>query len=316
MPINKLAIGIDLGASNIRVALVSSSGKITKNIKQPTNRDGKNGGVVTGQIIAMIKEIAGAKNYKKFAGIGVASIGLLDYKKGGPQNSPNVPYDFIPLVKPLEREFKLPIYLHNDANASALAERLFGAGKKTRNLVYITLSTGIGGGAIVDGNLLFGKSGNAAELGHIIVDTKYNIPCTCQKGVGHWEGLASGTNIPRFYTIWRNANTLTPTAAATTSEAKVIFAMAVKQEGFALDFLEELSRVNARAISSIIAAYDPELITIGGSVALNNPEFIIEGIKKYIDHLLKVPEIQITRLGDEIGALGAAAAVFKKIKAM
>ena len=207
----KLAIGIDLGASNIRVGLVYENGKILNALKEPTNKSGKDGLVVTKQIIRMINELqAENKPKKKVAGIGIASIGPLNYKRGGPENSPNIPYDFISLVKPLKKEFKLPIFLHNDANVAALAERYFGAGKKIENLVYITLSTGIGGGAIVNGNLLLGKSGNAAEVGHIIVDTKYNIPCTCGKGIGHWEGLASGTNIPRFYEIWRKANSAIP----------------------------------------------------------------------------------------------------------
>ena len=317
----KLAIGVDLGASNIRVGLVSENGKILSILKEPTDKSGQDGTIVLKQIVQIIKELqVKSKPQKKMAGIGIAAIGPLDYKKGGPQNSPNVPYEFIPLLKPLAKEFKLPIYLHNDANAAALAEKYFGAGKKIENLVYITISTGIGGGAIVNGNLLLGKSGNAAEVGHITVDTKYNMPCTCGHGIGHWEGLASGTNIPKFYEIWRRANSAIPHIAAEVGETKVIFAMAAaalsgaaNKDSFALDFLEELSRVNARAVSSIIAAYDPELITIGGSVALNNPDFTINGIMKYVDHLLKVPEIKITKLGDEIGVLGAAAAVFKKI---
>lgn len=318
---DKLAIGIDLGASNIRVALALERGKILNALKEPTDKSGKDGTVVTKQIIRMIKELqAKAKQKKKITGIGVASFGPLDYKKGGPKNSPNVPYDFIPLVKPLEREFKLPIFLHNDANVAALAEQCFGAGKNKRNIVYVTISTGIGGGAIVDDHLLLGRGGNAAEVGHIIVDTKYNIPCTCKKGIGHWEGLASGTNIPKFFEIWRrdkSTGTVPVDLASvmtTGPEVKVIFAMAAKSESFALDFLEELSRINARAISTLISVYDPELITIGGSVALNNPEFIIGGIKKYVEHYLEIPDIKLTRLGDEIGALGAAATVFKKIK--
>lgn len=312
---SKLAIGVDLGASNIRAGFVSEEGKILNTLKEPTDKNGKDGTVVTKQIIRMIQELQEKnKLKKKVVGIGIASIGPIDYKRGGPANSPNVPYDFIPLVKPLEREFKLPIFLNNDANVATLAEKCFGAGKNKSNIVYVTISTGIGGGAIVDGNLLLGRSGNAAEVGHITVDTKYNIPCTCGKGIGHWEGLASGTNIPKFFEIWQRTNAFAPNFAQSEGEAKLIFAMAAGKEQFALDFLEELSRINARAISTLISVYDPELITIGGSVAFNNPEFIIKGIQKYVEHYLEIPKIQITRLGDEIGVLGAAVAVFKKIK--
>lgn len=310
----KLAIGIDLGASNLRIGVVSEEGKILGSLKELTDKSGKDGASITRQMVKMIKAIKEKnKIQKKISGIGIASIGPLNYKRGGAENSPNVPYDFIPLIKPIEREFKTPVYLHNDANASALAERYFGAGKKIQNLIYITISTGIGGGAIVNDHLLLGKSGNAAEIGHIIVDTKYNIPCTCGHGIGHWEGLASGLNIPKFFEIWRKFNNTEGPSTRTATEARVIFAQAKTQNQFSLNFLEELSRINARAVSTIIAAYDPELITIGGAVALHNPGFIIGGIKKYMDDFLKVPDIKITHLGDKIGLLGAAASVFQKI---
>lgn len=310
----RVAVGVDLGGSNTRVGLISERGMVLETRKEPTDKSGKDGTVITQQIIRLIKELHGLKKAQgKIIGIGVASTGPLDYARGGTMYFSSF-YDFVPLTKPLTEEFKLPVYLHGDARAAVLAERFFGAGKKIRNLVYITFSTGIGGGAIVDDHLLLGRSGNAAEVGHIIVDTKYEIPCPCGHGGGHWEAYASGTNIPKFYETWHKTNNPAPSAALNYNEAKVIFTMAANKERFALDFLEELSRINARAVSSIIAAYDPELITIGGSVALHNPDFIIDGIKKYVEHLLEVPEIKITSLGDEIGVLGAAAAVFKKVK--
>lgn len=306
----KLAVAVDLGATNLRVALVSHDGKILKKVKEETARTGKDGNIVTNQIIQLIRQITADTNLKEIAGIGIASIGPLDYKRGGPVHSPNVPFSFIPLVQPIKKKFSLPVALHNDANAAALAENYFGADKHIKNLVYITLSTGIGGGAIVDGNLLFGKGGNAAEIGHMIVDTSYDFPCICEKGVGHWEALASGTNIPRFFQAWTQKNKKSQNLSFAT--AKDIFAEANKGDHAALEFLDELAKVNARAISNIIVAYDPELITIGGSVALNNPAFILDGINKYVDHFLKLPKIQITKLGDDIGLLGAASVIFKK----
>lgn len=308
----KLAIAVDLGASNIRVALVSKEGKILKKEREKTKKEGKTGSVVTKQIIALISNIIAQKPRNNIFGIGISSIGPLDYNKGGPMNSPNVPYKFIPLVEPLKKTFSLPVpvCLYNDANAAALGEKYFGAGKNVNNLVYITISTGIGGGAIVDGKLLFGRGGNAAEMGHLIVDTTYNLLCTCRKGIGHWEALASGTNLPRFFRVWQEHAGKKDTIQ--TQTAKEIFDLAHKKNAIAIEFLDELSKVNARAISNIIAAYDPELISIGGSVALHNPSFILNGINTYVDHYLKVPKIQITKLGDDIGLLGTASAVFQK----
>lgn len=306
----KLAIAVDLGATNLRVALVSHTGKILKKLKEKTAKTGKDGSVVTNQIIRLIHEVTKNTSLKKIAGIGIASIGPLDYKRGGPVHSPNIPFPFIPLIQPIQKAFSLSVALNNDANAAALAERYFGAGKHLKNLAYITISTGIGGGAIVDGNLLLGKGGNAAEIGHMIVDTSYDLLCTCKKGVGHWEALASGTNIPRFFQAWAQKNKKSQSFSFAT--AKDVFAQANKRKPIILEFLDDLAKVNATAISNIIVAYDPELITIGGSVALNNPNFTINGINKYVNHYLKLPKIQITKLGEDIGLLGTAAAAFQK----
>lgn len=303
-------VGVDLGATNIRVALILKRGKILKRAREQTSNQGKSGVVVTNQIIKLISNITKGEGQKSIAGIGISSMGPLDHKKGGPQDAPNIAFSFIPLVKPLEQNFSLPVFLLKDTHAGVLAEKYFGEGKHAKNLVYITISTGIGGGAIVDNHLILGKSRNAAEIGHLLVDTKYSIPCTCRKGYGHWEGIASGRNIPRFFTIWKNKENKKTNFKA--KEAKDIFDAAKQHNKTAIAFLDELSKINARAISDIIVAYDPELITIGGSVAFNNPQFTLKGIKNYVDHYLKIPRIEITKLGDDIGLLGAAAAVFKK----
>lgn len=304
----KTALAIDLGASNVRVALVSSSGEITHKIKEATVKDGGDGSVVTKQIARLAHSLLRKVDRSTLCGIGISSIGPLDYKKGGPLHSPNVPFDFIPLIEPLKKEFHLPMFLLNDCNAAVLAEKRFGKGKKARNLVYITLSSGIGGGAIVDGNLLWGKGGNAAEVGHFVVDTKYGLLCSCKKGYGHWEGLASGVNIPRFFHTW--AKREKHEIGKETKEAKDIFEAAKKGNAHAQAFLEELAKVNAHGLSTLIVAYDPELITIGGSVALHNSDVILEGILKYVDHFLENPRIEITELGEDIGLLGAAAGAF------
>ncbi len=306
-----LVIAIDLGATNVRAAMVNPQGKIIKKLKQPTPRQGTDGTAVTRAITAMIAKLAApAPDRQHLKGIGISSIGPLDYKKGGPCNSPNIPFSFIPLVRPLQKQFSLPVVLLNDANAAVLGEQHFGAGKQVKNLVYVTLSTGIGGGAIVNGKLLFGHSGNAAEIGHLIVDTTYNLPCTCGKGIGHWEGYASGRNIPRFFNHW--LQTQNKRADFKTQQPETIFAEARRGNTSALTFLDELNRINSRAVSDIIVAYDPELITFGGSVALNNSHIIIGGIKKYIDRYLPTPPIRITSLGENITLLGAAAAIFEK----
>lgn len=309
---NQYALAIDLGASNVRVALISRDGKVIEKIKNKTPKHGKSGVVISQKIIEMIRQILVEHPDARPIGIGISSMGPLDYKRGGPLASPNIPFEFVPLAEPLRKKFAMPVSLLNDANAAVLGEQRFGAKENKqqnkKNMVYITISTGIGGGAIVDGKLLLGKSGNAAEVGHMIVDTTYNIRCSCKKGTGHWEGHASGRNMPKFFRVWAKVHGKKIGVVPTT--AKDIFDRVHAGDAVAQEFLDVLHRVNARAISNIIVAYDPELIMIGGSVMLMNGPTLLAGIKKYIDRYLKTPEIRVTRLGDDIALLGAAAAVF------
>ena len=303
------AIAIDLGATRVRVGLVSQAGEILKRTEAKTATEGSSGEVVTEQIIRMTEDLLGKRFPSRIIGVGISSIGPLDSQLGGPIDSPNVNFPFIPLTQPLEQAFGLRPHLLNDANAAVLAERHFGDGQSRENIVYITISTGIGGGAIVNDHLLLGKGGNAAEIGHLIVETSYDFPCTCNKGAGHWEGLASGGNMTRFFRFWMEYNG--KEVQFQYQGAKEIFDQVRKGDKTARDFIQEISRINARAISNILVAYDPELIAMGGSVALNNPDLIIAGLTSQIDHYLKLPEIKITTLGEDICLLGAAAAAFR-----
>ena len=306
-------IAVDLGGSHVRVALVSSQGKIFGKLKEPTTKTGANAMAITQQIFRLIREAlarADKSIAKNIRGIGIASCGPLNYKKGGPEHAPNLGFSFVPLVRPLEKEFSLPVKLLNDCNAAVLGEQRFDAGKGIENLVYITISTGIGAGVIANNALLFGKSGNAAEVGHFIVDTTYHLPCTCGKGVGHWEGYASGRNIPRFFKHWARMHGKKVNNELKT--AKDIFAAGRAHDRVVQEFLGELSKINACAVSDIIAAYDPGLITFGGSVVFGNASVILQGIKRHMEHFLKPPIIKATSLGEDIALLGAASALFSK----
>jgi len=308
----KIAVAVDIGATNLRVALVSKQGIILREKIVKTPQEGRDGKVIPKQIISLIKQLlVGLK--LQIEGIGISSIGPLDLRKGGIINSPNLSFRFVPLVKPLKTAFSLPLYLLNDCTASVWGEKFFGAGKRIKNLVYITISTGIGGGAIVDNHLLFGQRGNAVEVGHLIIDTKYNFLCGCKKGRGHWESLASGKNIPRFFKTWLKEKKVKAGFKYKTKykTARDIFEAAKEKDKIALYFVREiLGKVNARGISNVIVAYNPKLITLGGAVVLNNQKLILEPIKKYIDHYLEPPEIEVTPLKEDIGLFGAAATVF------
>lgn len=303
-----LAVAIDLGASNLRAAVISKKGKILKSLKTETPKTGKSGLIVTKTLIVLINILLEKYRKEKIAGISVGAIGPIDFQKGKVLNSPNIPFKEIPLTEPLKKYFSLPVFLSNDCSAAVWAEKIFGAGKKYKNLVYITISSGIGGGAIVDNHLLLGRNYNAAEVGHFIVDTKYNLLCSCKKGRGHWEAYCSGNNLPKFFNYWLKFNKIKGKYPVKTS--KDIFKLAKMSDKTVLKFMDEIGQINARGISNIIVAYSPEIITLGGAVFLNNKELLLPYIKKNIDKYLSPPKITATRLKENVVLLGSAALIF------
>lgn len=302
----KLAIAIDLGATNLRAALISNKGEILKKVQTKTPKTGRSNKIIAEKIIFLVENlISKVKNIK---GIGISAAGPINPKRGELYNPPNIPFKRIPIVTPLRKKFSLPTFLYNDCSAAVWGERHFGTGKSYQNIVYITISSGIGGGVVLDNHLLSGRAGNVAEIGHFIVDTKYNFPCGCKKGVGHWEGYCSGNNMPRFFQYWLKWHKVKKEYSI--KKTKDIFDLAKHQDKYVLRFLDEINKINARGVSNVIVAYDPEIIILGGAVVLNNRKIIIRGIKKYVDKFLPTPKIVVTPLKEDVSLLGAAALVF------
>jgi glucokinase len=303
---NKLAIAVDIGGTNLRTAVVDGKGKIIAKNSAKTIQKGKSGQVVANQVIGEIRKLISGYDIKKFKGVGVSVAGPIDPKNGASINMPNINFKMIPLVEPIKKAFRMPVILINDCNAGALGEKYFDAGRKFDNLVYITISSGVGGGAIVDGGLLQGKDQSAGEVGHMTVDTEYNLLCTCGKGRGHWEAYSSGNNIPKFFCAWAKKKC---SGAPFLRLAKDIFDEARKKDKTALKFMEDLGKINGRGISNVIAAYDPEIIVFGGAVMLENGEIMLKYAKKYVDKFLRIPELKISTLGENAPLLGAAASI-------
>jgi glucokinase len=179
----------------------------------------------------------------------------------------------------------------------------------------VTLSTGLGGGAIVDDHLLLGKDGNAVELGHFTLEPDSNILCGCGSP-GHWEAFCGGNNIPNFARIRiKNVNLKGSLLNALIRgnpinlTAKILFDAASQGDTIALDIVEEIGKLNTIGFSNIVNAFDPEIITVGGSITLNNPDLVLSPIKQNISRYLinREPEIILTPLGENVVLNGALA---------
>lgn len=299
------SLAIDLGATNLRVGLVTGNGTIRKVQREHLPKNLPDAEVITDLLIRMIHALADDNEICQFAGIGIGVAGPVDKKSGAIVHPPNIPLDYIPLSGPLQDEFGLPVRLVNDCCAGLLGEASFGEGKGCRNFVYVTMSTGIGAGIIANGHVISGRDGNAGEVGHFFVDSDYNLTCGCG-GKGHWEGYASGRFLPRFYKEWQKKNGIV-TKTQPVLSAKDIFSEIKKdQNPGEHEFIKKLGTINARGISSIIVAYDPDTIVLDGSVVLNNPDLILHPIEHYADRYLKMPRLVLSSLSGNAPLLGAS----------
>jgi glucokinase len=308
----KYTVAVDVGGTRVRVALVDANGEIVFRLNETADKlSGPRG--ISQQLLRMIHLL---ESKGRICCVGIGSAGPLDIKNGLIVHSPHLGFDSIPLVKPLEEELKVPVYLANDCVAAVIGEKEFGEGKKCSNLVYVTISSGIGAGVFVDNHLLIGKDGNAHEIGHITIDCASKLVCGCGKR-GHWEAYCGGANASNFikYQLETRARTEIETSLLyrisegdlSQLSSKDLYESAKKGDALAFEIVEEIGRLNAIGFANITNAYDPELIMIGGAIALANRRLILKPIRRLINQysINKIPRIKITKLGEDIVLYGA-----------
>jgi glucokinase len=287
-----MIIGIDLGGTKIAGVLATPSGKVLMDVNIPTEASkGKK------KVIENIKKAISMLMHSqkvKVKAIGIGAPGPILYEKGIVMEAPNLPgWKRVNIKKILEKEFKVPVFVDNDANCAALAEAWFGAGKFVKHFLYMTVSTGIGGGIIIDKKLYRGATGSAGEFGHMKIDT--NGPkCGCGR-YGCLESLASGTALKRK-----------------TGVQAISLELAARQgDKKALEAIQEVAHYLTIGIANLVNIFNPEMVVIGGGLS-NMRELLFVPIKKeFKNYVLSVPakSVKIVRakLGTDAGVLGAAA---------
>ncbi|MCD6084300.1 MAG: ROK family protein [Desulfurococcales archaeon] len=308
--LGRAVIAVDVGATNLRVGIFDLSASL---LKVEVTRTPRSGGhdAVADSIKYIADNMLRSLGIRHVVGVGVGTIGPLNIREGVVVNTPNNPIRTFRLKAPLEEFFDVPAYVVNDCVAAVWGEFNAGSFREAKNMVYITLSTGIGAGVIVDGHLLLGKDGNAHEVGHITVNYKYGVRCGCG-GIGHWEAIASGANIPKFAEEvsknWHGSKTAAYFLACKGGlTPEDLFKHWRLGDEFATYVINELVEVNAAGLGSVINVYDPEVITLGGSIAINNTDFIekvVQNVSKYA--INKIPKISLTSLGEKAVLVGAA----------
>ncbi|QTL97035.1 ROK family protein [Iocasia frigidifontis] len=309
-------LGIDIGGTKILTAIADSSGKILISNKRSTEAD-KGQDVIIDNIIKTIDNVLNNSNISKeeVASIGIGSPGPLNTKDGVIIENANLPWRDVPIVELLEERTGIsPIFLENDANAAALGEKWFGAGRGVADLIYITISTGIGGGIIIDRRIYHGKSDIAGEVGHMIIDPNGPL-CGCGNH-GCFEAMASGTAINRMAKKVVEDNQESKMFALLKGDlnkinGKVIAEAAEMGDQLAQDIWKRAAYYMGLGIANLLNIFNPGMIILGGGVMKAWDYFekpMMEGIKKHaFDSAFSSVEIKRSELGDDVGVKGAIA---------
>lgn len=303
-------LGLDVGGTNIRAAIATGATDIVSRSSTSTPRN-SDGGDVTDRILRLVERVCREAGISpdEVSAAGIGSIGPIDRDAGAVVDPSNVlgTGGRIELVRPLRELLHTDsVALHNDAVCGAIAERRF-SDSATENMVYLTMSTGIGAGVIVDGTVLSGNGGNAAEVGHLTLDPTERMECGCGRG-GHWEAYCGGANIPDYAAYLRRetgVETGLPVTAAEFTAADVFDAAG--EDELADLVVGRIGRWNTIGVANVVHAFAPSYIAVGGAVALNNPDAILDPIHAALSDrvLIDVPELGLSDLGDDVVLCGA-----------
>ena len=322
-------IGADIGGTWIRVAISPIDLKKEAIIIKKTQTPKVNEYSISNAIISLITELLIDNNIEKeqILGIGLASAGPINTESGEVFNNANLGFKEIPLKNPIQERFLgVPIYFINDGNASVLAIHYFEATDDEKdNIVYITMSTGIGGGAICNGHLLLGKDGNAAEIGHGIVNHQSSFQCNCG-AFGCWEVYSSGTGVRnRALEAIKTSNFSSKILMfmvdndETKITAKELFQAARGGDKFSKSIINQCVFYTKVGVGLVNNHFDCSTIYFGGAMMKDSDlilpplieQFSTEPILFTINHS---PQIKKTNFLEKIGVMGALTLVKYKLE--
>ena len=304
-------IGVDLGGTNIAVGVVDESYRILAQHSVPTAAERPYREVVADMIAAIetVMDKAGI-TAADCQSIGVGSPGTCDTAAGVVVRAYNLGWKNVPLCAMLTEHFGLPATVANDANCAALAETVAGNAVGCKNMVLITLGTGVGGGIIIDGQIYAGMRSAGAELGHIVLVLDGEM-CTCGRR-GCWEAYASVTALIRQAKEAAKANPGSMLNRLEKWDGYHICRMADEGDGVAEKVVDRWCEYVAAGMTDMVNALAPEMILVGGGISRQG-ERILAPIREYVvSHCFgqsegAVPEIKEAALGNEAGIIGAAA---------
>ncbi len=311
-----LVVGIDVGGTKIMGGLSDLNGQVLQYTTLPTEAQrGKD--EVLNRIERVAREVMAGVDSSRIAGIGIGAPGPIDPFAGVLYSPPNLPgMDGVPLRAMMQQRLGIPVYLANDANAAAVGEYLFGVRERVKNMIYITVSTGIGGGVIIDGKLFVGSRGMGTEVGHMTIEAE-GPRCNCGN-IGCLEVLASGTAMARYgaaLVAEGRAPILSELAEqrSTSVTARLVQEAAERGEAESQAIFARAGFYIGVGIVNLLHLFNPQLVVIGGGVS-HAGDLLFAPIRRVVEQramptLREGVEITAAQLGDQVGLLGAIAIV-------
>lgn len=314
---DRRVIAVDLGGTKMLAGVVDSEGVVVRRTVRPTNVAGEED--LLAELDRAVSELA--NDGAEAIGVGIPST--IDQRAGRAVSSVNIPLDDVDLGRRLTERFGLPAAIENDANAAALAEHRYGAGRGSMHMVMLTLGTGVGGGLILDGRLYRGAVGAAAELGHMTIDID-GPPCQglCP-GRGHLEALASGRAtdlLARELAAARPDGDLGRAAAdGREVDARLVVDLAADGPGDARELLEKVGFNLGIGIANFVTIFNPEVVVLGGGFARAG-DLLFEPARRVVAERTLPPARDVVRivpalLGAEAGLIGAGLVGFEALAA-
>lgn len=304
----KIGFGVDLGGTTVKIAAFWEDSRMLSKWEIPTKKE--NGGEkilpdIAAALFAYIKE----QNVDPadVIGIGIGVPGPVS-REGVVNRCINLGWGVYNVEKALEELTGFSVKAGNDASVAALGECWMGGGKGCDNMVFVTLGTGVGGGIVMGGQLVYGAHGAGGEIGHMVMNPQETVPCTCGN-YGCLEQYASATGIVRLAKLalaekdmpssLRNVENLT---------CKDVFDAAKAEDGLAKAVLEQVFAYLGEGIANVCNAVDPETVVLGGGVSKAG-QMLLDGVerhfKRHVFHAVDPVQFRLAELGNDAGAYGA-----------
>lgn len=306
-------LGIDVGGTNISAGVVDTEGNMIAKLSTPT-MNGRNSADILDDMASLCFRLCEEQNIdmEDIHSIGIGLPGSMDKKKGILKYANNLNFDHINVVKEMKTRTSLPVYIENDANCAAIGENTCGASKGEKNVIYITLGTGVGAGIIIDGKIFDGSFGGGGEAGHMVIVAE-GEECSCGRK-GCWEAYASASALRREGRIaaakYPNSEIYNIVDGnIKLIDAKTVFDADDLGDKVAHEIIERYIKYVAVGIVNLVNIFQPQSVVIGGGICAQGDK-VIEPIRKILKNKVyggaTKTKISVATLGNDAGIVGAA----------